>query len=199
MNEAQIAAPPRWARIAGTVGWTAPILGFVPLHLPWIFGIPFLAHARSFDAWYHGRGHGTENLPDGVLGLPAGAAYLTALALLAVLGGILSLGLISPWGMVYPRWTPLLGGRRVPAWFPLTPTALGSALMAGYVLTLPVQIPHAIATASPDDPFTITGALVGLPILLAWTIALPVAGWSYLQRTRASRVEVRANRCRLRS
>ncbi|MEG3634868.1 hypothetical protein [Micromonospora palythoicola] len=41
-----------------------------------------------------------------------------------------------------------------------------------------------IAEASPADPFTITGALVGLPIFLAWAVALPVAGWSYFRRTR---------------
>jgi hypothetical protein len=69
-------------------------------------------------------------------------------------------------------------------WFPLTPTVLGSALLIGYTLTLPVQIPRAIAEAGPADPFTITGALIGLPILLAWTVALPVTGWSYFRRTR---------------
>ncbi|MEV6602035.1 hypothetical protein AB0M36_35065 [Actinoplanes sp. NPDC051346] len=184
MDTIEVAEPPRWARIAGTVGWMAPILGFVPLHLPWIFGIPFLAHAESFEAWYHGRSNGTESLPGGIMGIPAGAFYLVVLTLLAILGGVLSLGLIRPWGLVYPLWIPLLGGRRVPVWFPLTPTMLGSALMVGYTLTLPVQIPRAIADASPADPFTITGALIGLPILLAWTVALPVAGWSYFQRTR---------------
>ena len=181
------AAPPRWARVAGTVGWVAPVLGFVPLHIPWILGIPFLAHRDSFDSWYHGRSNGTEGHADGILGVPAGAAYLLILVLLAVLGGVLSLGLISPWGLVYPRWVPLLGGRRVPPWFPLTPTVLGSVLLVGYALTLPVQLPRAIAEAGPGDPFTLTGALVGLPVLLAWTVALPVAGWSYYRRTRPVR------------
>ncbi|WP_157522458.1 hypothetical protein [Herbidospora cretacea] len=41
-------------------------------------------------------GHGTEGYPqEGVLGIPAGAMYLGVPALLAVLGGILSLGLTS--------------------------------------------------------------------------------------------------------
>ncbi|MET8143814.1 hypothetical protein ABZU32_26215 [Sphaerisporangium sp. NPDC005288] len=113
----------------------------MPLHIPWMLGIPFLAHEASFDAWYHGRGNGTESYPeDGILGIPAGAMYLGVLTLLAVLGGILSLGLISGWGLVYPRWIPVLGGRRVPPWFPLTPTILGSVLLVGYSLTLPVRI-----------------------------------------------------------
>ena len=184
MNEIEVAAPPRWARIAGTVGWMALVVGFVPLHLPWIFGIPFLAHEKSFDAWYHGRSNGTESAPDGIMGIPAGAFYLTVLTLLAILGGVLALGLIRPWGLVYPSWIPFLGRRRVPAWFPLTPTLLGSVGLVGYSLTLPVQIPRAIADASPADPFTLTGALIGLPVMLAWAVALPVAGWSYFRRTR---------------
>ncbi|GII04017.1 hypothetical protein Pta02_60250 [Planobispora takensis] len=166
------------------MGWVAPILGFVPLHIPWMLGIPFLANEASFDAWYHGRAHGTEGFSDGILGIPGGAVYLGVLTLLAILGGILSLGLISDWGLVYPRWIPVLGGRRVPQWFPLTPTVLGSGLLVGYALTLPVQFPRAIAEASTDDPFTLTGAFIGLPVFLAWMIALPVAGWSYYRRTR---------------
>jgi hypothetical protein len=178
--------PPRWARIAGTAGWVTPVLGFVPLHLPWLLGIPFLAHDASFDAWYHGRGSGTEGHENGILGVPAGAAYLSSLMILAVLGGVLSLGLISPWGMVFPRRLPVLGGRRVWPWFPLTPAVLGSVLLIGYVLTLPFQFPQAIAEASPADPFTLTGALIGLPLLLAWAGALPVAAWSYYRRTRST-------------
>lgn len=162
----------------------APVFGFVPLHIPWILGVPFLAHAASFDSWYHGRSNGTEGYPDGILGVPAGAFYLGILVVLAILGGVLSLGLISRWGLIFPRWVPLLRGRRVPPWLPLTPTVLGSVLMVGYALTLPVQFPRAIAAASPADPFTLTGALVGLPVLLAWAVALPTAGWSYYRRTR---------------
>nr|BFE76155.1 hypothetical protein GCM10020092_094560 [Actinoplanes digitatis] len=106
------------------------------------------------------------------MGVPAGALYLGILVLLAILGGVLSMGLISRWGLVFPRWVPWLAGHRVPPWFPLTPTVLGSGLMVAYSLALPIQLPRAIADASPDDPFTLTGALIGLPILLAWTVAL---------------------------
>ncbi|WP_433062102.1 hypothetical protein [Dactylosporangium sp. CS-033363] len=176
---------PRWARVAGIVGFAVPVFGFVPMHVPWLLGIPWLAHRASFDDWYHGRAHGTEGY-HAVLGLPAGALYLGVLIVLAVLGGILALGLTSEWGRIYPRWVPFLRGRRVPPWFPLTPAVLGSLLLIGYSLTLPFQFPRAIAQASTDDPFTLAGAFVGLPILLAWTVALPVAGWSYYRRTRVT-------------
>ncbi|WP_157519692.1 hypothetical protein [Herbidospora daliensis] len=186
MTLTTVPPPPRWARVAGTVGWAAPVLGFVPLHIPWMLGIPFLANEASFDAWYHGRANGTEGYPeDGILGVPAGALYLGVLSLLALLGGVLSLGLISRWGLVYPAWVPVLGGRRVHPWVPLTPAVLGSLVLVGYSLTLPFRIPRAVAEASPADPFTLTGAFVGLPLFLAWTVALPLAGWSYYRRTRA--------------
>lgn len=114
--------PPTWARRAGHVAWMAPVLGFIPLHVPWILGIPMFADPHRFREWYHGRGPGVGEHPvDGFLGLPAGAFYLGLLCVLAGLGGVLALGLIKDWG---------------------------------------------------------------LPLLLAWTFALPVAGWSYYRRTR---------------
>nr|WP_062339746.1 hypothetical protein [Herbidospora sakaeratensis] len=58
----------------------------------------------------------------------------------------------------------------VPPWVPLTPAVLGSLVLVGYSLTLPVRIPRAVAEASAAEPFTLTGAF---------------AGWSYYRRTRA--------------
>ncbi|KAB1911281.1 hypothetical protein [Micromonospora sp. AMSO31t] len=181
--------PPPWARRAGHVAWIAPVLGFIPLHIPWILGIPLFANPDPFREWYHGRGPGVGDHPvDGFLGLPAGAFYLSILCILAGLGGVLALGLISDWGLVFPRWIPVLRGHRVPRWLPLTPTVLGSALMIGYAVTLPWQFAAERADASPgDDIFTTPGVLIGLPLLLAWAIALPMAGWSYYRRTRAPR------------
>jgi hypothetical protein len=182
---ARCAPPPRWARWAGHVAWVAPMLGFIPLHIPWILGIPLFANPDAFGEWYHGRGPGAGDHPvEGFLGMPAGAFYLGILCILAALGGILALGLISDWGLTFPRWIPLLSGRRVPPWLPLTPTVLGSLLMIGYSLTLPTQLCEQLDTSSPQDIFTTTGVLIGLPLLVAWEIALPMAGWSYYRRTR---------------
>ncbi|MGC4750407.1 hypothetical protein ACLQ28_32775 [Micromonospora sp. DT201] len=44
------------------------------------------------------------------LGMPAGAFYLGLLCVLAALGGVLALGLISDWGVIFPRWVPWLRG-----------------------------------------------------------------------------------------
>ncbi|MGC4815925.1 hypothetical protein [Micromonospora sp. DT63] len=180
--------PPRWARRAGHVAWIAPVLGFIPLHVPWILGIPLFANPDPFAQWYHGRGPGVGDHPvDGFLGLPAGAFYLGLLCVLAGLGGVLALGLIRDWGLTFPRWVPWLRGRRVPPWVPLTPTVLGSAVMIGYSATLPWQFAADLSESDAQDIFTPTGVLIGLPLLLAWAIALPLAGWSYYRRTRVSR------------
>ncbi|MET8277808.1 hypothetical protein [Micromonospora sp. NPDC005174] len=189
MNQSlEASQPPPWARRAGHVAWIAPVLGFIPLHVPWILGIPLFAHAEPFEEWYHGRGPGVGDHPvDGFLGLPAGAFYLGLLCVLAGLGGVLALGLISDWGRTFPRWVPWLRGHQVPPWVPLTPTVLGSALMIGYSLTLPWQFAADLAETSEQDIFTPTGVLIGLPLLVAWAIALPLAGWSYYRRTRARR------------
>ncbi|WP_146763170.1 hypothetical protein [Micromonospora noduli] len=187
-TNAMPAPPPSWARRAGHVAWIAPVLGFIPLHVPWILGIPLFANPDPFREWYHGRGPGVGDHPvDGFLGLPAGAFYLGLLCVLAGLGGVLALGLIKDWGLVFPRWVPWLRGRRVPQWLPLTPTVLGSALMIGYSATLPWQFAADLRESSADDIFTPTGVLIGLPLLLAWAVALPLAGWSYFRRTRRPR------------
>ena len=51
-------------------------------------------------------------------------------------------------------------------------------------MTLPWQFVAEFANPSSDAIFTITGVLIGLPLLLAWALALPTAGWSYYCRTR---------------
>jgi hypothetical protein len=44
----------------------------------------------------------------------------------------LLLGLVQPWGMVFPRWTLWLAGRRVPRFLPLAPVWLIAPTLALY-------------------------------------------------------------------
>ncbi|WP_157555650.1 hypothetical protein [Herbidospora yilanensis] len=44
----------------------------------------------------------------------------------------LLVGLVRPWGMVFPRWTLWLAGRRVPRFLPLTPVWLIAPALALY-------------------------------------------------------------------
>lgn len=58
----------------------------------------------------------------------------------AIAGGVLAVGLavfllfglVRPWGMVFPRWTLWLAGRRVPRFLPLTPVWLIAPTLALY-------------------------------------------------------------------
>jgi len=53
---------------------------------------------------------------DGAAGLAPGreALAILGLTLLSEVVALLSLGLVRPWGEVFPSWMPLIGGRRVP-------------------------------------------------------------------------------------
>ncbi|MET9022628.1 hypothetical protein ABZV93_21870 [Actinopolymorpha sp. NPDC004070] len=64
-------------------------------------------------------------------GVDASLGFVPGWQAVAILGltalsegvGLLSLGLVRPWGEVFPRWMPLIGGRRVP---PLGATVLAA-------------------------------------------------------------------------
>ncbi|MGC1210607.1 MAG: hypothetical protein WA890_04950 [Micromonospora sp.] len=84
-----------------------------------------------------------------VAGVPVGASdhgepvhipgwqnvYIVALSVVSEALALLALGLVRPWGEVFPRWLPGLGGRRVPPLFAeVTATAggVGVTLIWGY-------------------------------------------------------------------
>ncbi|MEV4436491.1 hypothetical protein [Streptomyces sp. NPDC049555] len=55
-----------------------------------------------------------------------GSFYLVGLSLVSEFFAFLALGLVRPWGEVWPRWMPWLGGRRVPVLLATTLAALGA-------------------------------------------------------------------------
>ncbi|RSM62666.1 hypothetical protein DMH03_11365 [Amycolatopsis sp. WAC 01376] len=65
-------------------------------------------------------------------GIPGwGTAYVFGLSLLAEALAFLTLGLVRPWGEVWPRWIPGLRGRRIPPLAAILPAAAGAiALIA---------------------------------------------------------------------
>ncbi|MFD7786046.1 hypothetical protein ACFV4Q_23580 [Streptomyces nojiriensis] len=112
-------------------------------------------------------------------------------ALLAALGVFLLWGLVRPWGQVFPRWTPLLRGRRVPRWLPLTPALLGAATLAPYgvlgVGYLVLATAGVVAVRRGDFPSPGDALLVGwigMAAFAVYGIALTVAARSYWLRTR---------------
>jgi hypothetical protein len=86
---------------------------------------------------------------------------------------LLTLGLIMRWGERFPRWVPLLGGRRVPVWLAVVPASVVSAAVtvAGLmVIRFAVEGGSVSATAAPG--------LLWLP----WGLALGVATYAYAER-----------------
>jgi hypothetical protein len=98
----------------------------------------------------------------------------------AALGGaILTLGLIRPWGRVFPAWMPYVGGRAVP---------VAAAAVPGYAVAfvLTASAPS-IALMSfeqaADGDTDALWMLLLLPFWL-WGPALAVAVWGYVRRRR---------------
>ena len=103
-------------------------------------------------------------------------------------GGIVTLGLIRPWGEIWPRWVPFLAGRRVPV---ALPTILGGlaalAITAGAFSFVRLVLIDALGwQAEPAEPATITGWGTWAPGWLwpFWGIALGIATIAYYHRRR---------------
>ena len=57
-----------------------------------------------------------------------GAVYTIGLAVALECLGLLTLGLVYPWG-VFPRWIPFIGGKSVPRMAAVIPAGIGAALI----------------------------------------------------------------------
>lgn len=163
------AAPARIRRIAyaGCLAW----LPYGGVHLLSALGVPGLE-------------------PDGFRPSPSMAIALCAGLGLAV---FLLLGLVRPWGMVFPRWTILLAGRRVPRFLPIVPVWLIAPTFVLYGLGAGVYVMLLISGALRWHGRTGLDALgyIGLaqPISFAgYGLALTACAVSYQLRTRPTPV-----------
>ncbi|BDH12307.1 hypothetical protein [Streptomyces hygroscopicus] len=77
-------------------------------------------------------------LPAGIWRLPVAfderiglgeRAYVVFLSVLSEVLACTAFGLIARWGEVFPRWIPLLGGRRVPTKAAVIPAAIGATVL----------------------------------------------------------------------
>jgi hypothetical protein len=93
------------------------------------------------------------------------------LGVAAVVGCTLTLGLISRWGEVFPRWLPFLGARTVPPALAVVPGSLvaAAATMAGPGLLLSSLESNggaaSLALTVLIFPFPIWGPLLGAAVL----------------------------------
>lgn len=141
-------------------------------------------------------------LPSGIwrilfgLGLPAGFTgsqdpangpwfvlpYVIALTALSEALAFLSLGLVRPWGEVWPRWVPVLGGRRIRPLAAIVPAALGSVAL----ICLWTPLVFGFSDTDPEMPHGAKAAILYacyLP-LIAWGPLLAAVTAAYAVRRR---------------
>lgn len=159
------AAAARWGR------WATYIAAFIPLvyamtRYAWALGIPL---GISEEFLQTGQAEGTWM---------AGAALGTV----AVGGSILTLGLVQRWGEVFPRWFPVVGGKRVPPALAIVPAAVIATMVTAAGLTFVRRTVLGMGT------FSLTGgdwAALGPELLWPfWGVALGAATLAYYYRRR---------------
>jgi hypothetical protein len=114
---APAAGVPRWARVAA-------------------YAVPFTVlpssvwrvAACTFHAPIMRGGLGSDLGSSGLPGVPLGL-YVILLSIVSELLAFTAVGLVATWGEVFPRWIPVLRGRRVPALGAVIPAALGAAVL----------------------------------------------------------------------
>jgi hypothetical protein len=88
------------------------------------------------------------------------------LGLASLAGALLTLGLISRWGEVWPRWMPVVRGRPVPVAAAVVPGALVAALFTAAAIPMPLMW---IAAGEPwvvlVFPFPVWGPALGAAVL----------------------------------
>ncbi|WP_262284465.1 hypothetical protein [Micromonospora sp. MA102] len=112
---------------------------------------------------------------------PGESVYIVSLSLVSEGLALLALGLVRPWGEVFPGWLPLVGGRRVPPRFAVTAATAGAValtLIWGYAA-------WGVPANGNDLGFTPTGFTLLVACyapLLLWGPLLLALTWSYHHR-----------------
>jgi hypothetical protein len=159
-------AAARWGRWAAAVAVAVPPT-YAMTRLPWALGVPFGGHAAELRAAQAVEGSRVLVAP-------------LALGCAALAGSLLTIGLVRPWGEVFPRWLPVVGGRRVPPTLAIVPATLVSALLlaAGIGIVRMWAVGQFVVEAD--------SWLGSVPMLLwpLWGAALAAATLAYYYRRR---------------
>lgn len=119
-------------------------------------------------------------------GLPgSGYLVLPLITLFQELAALLTLGLVSNWGLVAPRWLPFIGGRPVRTWAAVAPAALGAVILT--VVTISQYLVwDEVDSGSLDATHRALMGWCYAPLLL-WGPLLGVVTVSYYLRRRRQR------------
>lgn len=160
------AAAGRWGRIATYVAASIPVLYAVPRWL-WAAGIPL-----GIDADFHARGMAEGSLLSGAW-----------LATFALVGSVLTMGLVQRWGEVFPRWIPGLRGRRVPIGLAVGPASVVSVLAISGGLDMIRGASSTSVLSLADGNWAAVGPTLLWPV---WGGALAAATLAYYLRRRGT-------------
>jgi hypothetical protein len=161
------AAAASWTAPASAARWAAYVAAAVPVlyavtRLAWLAGIP-LGISEEFLRELHDSG-----------AVWAGAG----LAGFAVVGGVLTLGLVQRWGEVFPRWMVGLAGRRVPVLLAVAPASLVAVFVTSASLGL-LSSGRFLGLVGEGE-----GAVLPMLLWPLWGVALGVATVAYYLRRR---------------
>ncbi|HEX6231611.1 MAG TPA: hypothetical protein VFZ63_00645 [Jiangellaceae bacterium] len=157
------AAAARWGRWAVYVAMAIPLV-YAATRYAWLLRIPLLVNDEFIDELHADS-----------------AAWAGAwLATFAVIGALLTLGLVQRWGERFPRWMIGLAGRPVPVKLAVVPASVVSVLVMSAGLGLSSHL-------SPSSA-QLGGYWILLPQLLwpVWGAALGAATFAYYLRRRAT-------------
>ncbi|MEO6958154.1 MAG: hypothetical protein ABI137_15535 [Antricoccus sp.] len=101
------------------------------------------------------------------------------LAIAATLGAILTIGLVRPWGEVFPRWLPILSGHRVPIGLAVNFAIVVSALVASAGASFLKQIATGEISDAPAGAIHEIGAWLPETLWIPWAAALATAALCY--------------------
>lgn len=163
---------PRWTRLWAYAAVALPVVGWAVPHALWVLGVPFGISERMLDE------------------ISQGLSTLTGVAITVVppLAGLLVLGLVQRWGQQFPRWVPVLGGRRVPRLLAMIPAGVVALALVTYgVLSVAVFVGQLLAGDLPwSDVWDGWAVSATLLVFLGWGVALGVTTTGYALATSAS-------------
>jgi hypothetical protein len=165
-------AAARWGRWATYAAMVIPALYSVT-RIAWAAGLPlgisreFLEEGEETGLWRIGA----------------------SLGILGLLGALLTWGLIRPWGEVFPRWFPIIGGRRVPPALAIVPASIVAVLVtsAGLMYVRLVLSGRLGITEVLDLDLGENWATIAPELLWPlWGVALGAATYAYYLRRRGT-------------
>ncbi|HEY7264247.1 MAG TPA: hypothetical protein VH589_22545 [Trebonia sp.] len=146
----------------------------------------------TFHAPIARGGLGSSLGPSGLPGVPLWL-YVILLSIVSELLAFAAVGLVSTWGEVFPRWIPVLRGRRVPALSAVIPAALGAAVLTllwtWTAVSLSLGLRVDLHSRLQDSPITFGDwqglvAVAAYAPLLLWGPLLGAVTISYWRRRR---------------